>query len=182
MGITKFVMDQHQGADALDELFTLKKNINSMRRTASNAGFSDYEGGRRSTTPGCSTSFWKASKYDRMTAAEGPELWSQARAGRWPPARLPPSMGMRAGQGLTIYAQRRLAKSGKGFPTPRKCLPVLSSPDRRRPADANSTAKVTQVQSPLMARRLGTGKSYPTPIYNIESFRHSRHVGRAADA
>ena len=62
-GFSKFVMD-----NKIPDEPTLKKNLNSMRRTAANAGFSEYEVATV-YDPRMLTVLLKASRYDRMMAA-----------------------------------------------------------------------------------------------------------------
>jgi hypothetical protein len=62
-GFSKFVMD-----NKIPDEPTLKKNLNSMRRTAAAAGFSEYEVATV-YDPRMLTVLLKASRYDRMMAA-----------------------------------------------------------------------------------------------------------------
>ena len=92
---------------------TLKKNIQSMRRTASAAGFSDYEVATVYDPRMLDASLWKASKYDRMTASGPPSCSLGQGENVGPPARPTPlRMGMGAGQVSTMHSAdwRRAAK------------------------------------------------------------------------
>ena len=106
-GFTKFVMDHIK---VMPDEPTLKKNINSMRRTASNAGFSDYEVATV-YDPRMLDILWKASKYDRMTAA-APRAVVSGKGRTLAPGAATPFNGNARRSGFDD-AQRRLAKSGK---------------------------------------------------------------------
>ena len=106
-GFTKFVMDHIK---VMPDEPTLKKNINSMRRTASNAGFSDYEVATV-YDPRMLDILWKASKYDRMTAA-APRAVVTGKGRTLAPGAATPFNGNARRSGFDD-AQRRLAKSGK---------------------------------------------------------------------
>ena len=106
-GFTKFVMDHIK---VMPDEPTLKKNINSMRRTASSAGFSDYEVATV-YDPRMLDILWKASKYDRMTAA-APRAVVAGKGRTLAPGAATPFNGNARRSGFDD-AQRRLAKSGK---------------------------------------------------------------------
>ena len=106
-GFTKFVMDHIK---VMPDEPTLKKNIQSMRRTASAAGFSDYEVATV-YDPRMLDILWKASKYDRMTAA-APRAVVSGKGRTLAPGAATPLNGNGRRSGFDD-AQRRLAKSGK---------------------------------------------------------------------
>lgn len=106
-GFTKFVMDHIK--DLPDEP-TLKRNVNSMRRTAMAAGFNDYE---IATVydPRMLTILWKASRFDRMTAA-APRAVVEGKGKTLAPGAATPGFGNARRSGVDD-AQRQLARTGK---------------------------------------------------------------------
>ncbi|HJY92496.1 MAG TPA: hypothetical protein VJ255_19580, partial [Candidatus Acidoferrum sp.] len=106
-GFEKFVMDHIK---VMPDEPTLKKNIQSMRRTAAAAGFSDYEVATV-YDPRMLDILWKASKYDRMTAA-APRAVVTGKGRTLAPGAATPLSGNARRSGFDD-AQRRLAKSGK---------------------------------------------------------------------
>lgn len=106
-GFTKFVTDHLK--DLPDEP-TLKRNIQSMRRTAVNAGFNDYE---IATVydPRMLTVLWKASRFDRMTAA-APRAVVQGKGMSMAPGAATPFTRNARRNGVDD-AQRQLAKTGR---------------------------------------------------------------------
>lgn len=106
-GFSKFVMDHIK--DLHDEP-TLRRNVQSMRRTAAAAGFNDYE---IATVydPRMLTVLWKASKYDRMMAAK-PRAVVQGQGKTLAPGAATPLSGNVRRSGIDD-AQRQLARSGK---------------------------------------------------------------------
>jgi hypothetical protein len=88
---------------------SLKKNLESMKRTASAAGFSDYEVATV-YDPRMLTVLLKASKYDRMQAARPRPVDPSRGKSLAPGAATPLGNARRSG---FDDAQRRLASSGK---------------------------------------------------------------------
>ena len=82
-GFSKFVMDHIK---VMPDEVTLKKNISSMRRTASAAGFSDLEVATV-YDPRMLDILWKASKYDRMKAGS-PKPVVTGKGSSLPPGKL----------------------------------------------------------------------------------------------
>ena len=105
-GFSKFVMDNIK---LLPDEPTLHKNLRSMRRTASGAGFTDYEVATV-YDPRMLTVLLKASKYDRMTANRPQAVVSDRGRTLTPGAATP--LGNAPRKGIDD-AQRRLAQSGK---------------------------------------------------------------------
>jgi hypothetical protein len=105
-GFSKFVMDN---VKSLPDEPTLKKNIQSMRRTAVAAGFSEYEVATV-YDPRMLSILLKASKYDRMQAAR-PRAVDPSKGRTLTPGAATP-FGNARRNGLDD-AQRRLASSGK---------------------------------------------------------------------
>ena len=103
----KFVMDHIKW---MPDEPTLKKNIQSMRRTAMAEGFNELE---IATTydPRMLGILWKASKYDRMTAA-APRAVVAGKGRTLAPGAATPLNGNARRHGFDD-AQRQLAKSGK---------------------------------------------------------------------
>lgn len=89
---------------------TLQKNLRSMRRTAMAAGFSELEVATV-YDPRMLDILWKASKYDRMTAA-APRAVVAGKGRTLAPGAATPFNGNARRSGFDD-AQRRLAKSGK---------------------------------------------------------------------
>jgi hypothetical protein len=106
-GFEKFVMDHIK---VMPDEPTLKKNIQSMRRTAAAAGFSELEVATV-YDPRMLDILWKASKYDRMTAA-APRAVVTGKGRTLAPGAATPLLGNARRSGFDD-AQRRLAKSGK---------------------------------------------------------------------
>lgn len=106
-GFAKFVMDHIK---VMPDEPTLKRNIQSMRRTASAAGFNDLE---IATVydPRMLTVLWKASKYDRMTAAP-PQAVVQGKGRSMAPGAATP-FSRNARRNGVDDAQRQLAKTGR---------------------------------------------------------------------
>jgi hypothetical protein len=88
----------------------LRKNIQSMRRTAMAAGFSEREVATV-YDPRMLTILLKASKYDRMQAAN-PKAVVPGKGRTLPPGSATPLSGNATRKGLD-EAQRRLASSGR---------------------------------------------------------------------
>lgn len=105
-GFSKFVMDN---VKSLPDEATLKKNVQSMRRTAVAAGFSEYEVATV-YDPRMLNILLKASKYDRMQAAK-PKADIPGKGRTLTPGAATPFGNVRK-NGLDD-AQRRLASSGK---------------------------------------------------------------------
>lgn len=103
-GFTRFVMD-----NKIPDEPTLKKNLNSMRRTAANAGFSEYEVATV-YDPRMLTVLLKASKYDRMMAAR-PRAVIPGKGRTLTPGAATPLGGNGQRRGLD-EALRRQASSG----------------------------------------------------------------------
>ena len=106
-GFSKFVMDHIR---VMPDEPTLRRNIQSMRRTASTAGFSELEVATV-YDPRMLDILWKASKYDRMTAA-APRAVVTGKGKTLAPGAATPLSGNARRSGFDD-AQRRLAKSGK---------------------------------------------------------------------
>ena len=106
-GFSKFVMDHIR---VMPDEPTLRKNVQSMRRTASTAGFSELEVATV-YDPRMLDILWKASKYDRMTAA-APRAVVTGKGRTLAPGAATPINGNARRLGFDD-AQRRLAKSGK---------------------------------------------------------------------
>lgn len=106
-GFSRFVMDNIK---LLPDEPTLKKNIQSMRRTAMNAGFTEYEVATV-YDPRMLTVLLKASKYDRMTA-NSPKAVQPDKGRALTPGAATPLSGNARRSGLDD-AQRQLARSGK---------------------------------------------------------------------
>jgi hypothetical protein len=106
-GFEKFVMDHIK---VMPDEPTLKKNIQSMRRTAAAAGFSELEVATV-YDPRMLDILWKASKYDRMTAA-APRAVVTGKGRALAPGAATPLSGNARRSGFED-AQRRLAKSGR---------------------------------------------------------------------
>ena len=105
-GFEKFVMDHIK---VMPDEPTLRKNIQSMRRTAAAAGFSELEVATV-YDPRMLDILWKASKYDRMTAAAPRAVVTGKGRTLAPGAATPLGNARRTG---FDDAQRQLAKSGK---------------------------------------------------------------------
>jgi hypothetical protein len=105
-GFSRFVMDNIR---LLPDEPTLKRNIQSMRRTAMNAGFSEYEVATV-YDPRMLTILLKASKYDRMTANSPKAVIPDKGKALAPGAATPLGNVRRSGFN---DAQRRLAESGR---------------------------------------------------------------------
>jgi hypothetical protein len=103
-GFSKFVMD-----NKIPDEPTLKKNLNSMRRTAANAGFSEYEVATV-YDPRMLTVLLKASRYDRMMAAR-PRAVIPGKGRTLTPGAATPLNGNGSRRGLD-EALRRQASSG----------------------------------------------------------------------
>jgi hypothetical protein len=103
-GFSKFVMD-----NKIPDEPTLKKNLNSMRRTAANAGFSEYEVATV-YDPRMLTVLLKASRYDRMMAAR-PRAVIPGKGRTLTPGAATPLNGNGQRRGLD-EALRRQASSG----------------------------------------------------------------------
>jgi hypothetical protein len=103
-GFSKFVMD-----NKIPDEPTLKKNLNSMRRTAANAGFSEYEVATV-YDPRMLTILLKASRYDRMMAAR-PRAVVAGKGRTLLPGAATPLSGNGQRRGLD-EALRRQASSG----------------------------------------------------------------------
>ena len=106
-GFEKFVMDHIK---VMPDEPTLRRNIQSMRRTAAAAGFNDLEVATV-YDPRMLDILWKASKYDRMTAA-APRAVVSGKGRTLAPGAATPLLGNGRRSGFDD-AQRRLAKSGK---------------------------------------------------------------------
>ena len=106
-GFTQFVMDHIK---VMPDEPTLKRNIQSMRRTAAAAGFNDLEVATV-YDPRMLDILWKASKYDRMTAA-APRAVVTGKGRTLAPGAATPLKGNARRSGYDD-AQRQLAKSGK---------------------------------------------------------------------
>ena len=106
-GFEKFVMDHIK--DLHDEP-TLKKNIQSMRRTAMAAGFSEKEVATV-YDPRMLTVLWKASRFDRITASS-PRAVQPGKGRTLAPGAATPLSGNARRSGFDD-AQRQLARSGK---------------------------------------------------------------------
>ena len=106
-GFSKFVMDHIK---VMPDEPTLRKNIQSMRRTAAAVGFNDYEVATV-YDPRMLTVLWKASKYDRMTAA-APRAVVAGKGRALAPGAATPLRGNARRSGYED-AQRQLARSGK---------------------------------------------------------------------
>jgi hypothetical protein len=106
-GFTQFVMDHIK---VMPDEPTLKRNIQSMRRTAAAAGFNDLEVATV-YDPRMLDILWKASKYDRMTAA-APRAVVTGKGRTLAPGAATPLNGNARRSGYDD-AQRQLAKSGK---------------------------------------------------------------------
>lgn len=104
-GFTKFVMDNKIPDEA-----TLKKNLQSMRRTASALGFSEYEVATV-YDPRMLSCLLKASRYDRMMAAR-PRAVVPGKGRTLPPGAATPLSGNGPRKGLD-EALRRQASSGR---------------------------------------------------------------------
>ena len=106
-GFEKFVMNHLKW---MPDEPTLKRNIQSMRRTAMAEGFNELE---IATTydPRMLGILWKASKYDRMTAA-APRAVVTGKGRTLAPGAATPFNGNARRSGYDD-AQRQLAKSGK---------------------------------------------------------------------
>jgi hypothetical protein len=104
-GFSKFVMDNN-----IPDEPTLKKNLQSMRRTASAAGFSEYEVATV-YDPRMLGVLLKASKYDRMMAAR-PRAVIPGKGRTLTPGAATPLGGNAARKGLD-EALRRQASSGR---------------------------------------------------------------------
>jgi hypothetical protein len=107
-GFEKFVMDHIK---VMPDEPTLKKNIQSMRRTAAAAGFSEYEVATV-YDPRMLDILWKASKYDRMTAA-APRAVVTGKGRTLAPGAATPLLTGNARRNGFDDAQRQLAKTGK---------------------------------------------------------------------
>lgn len=105
-GFSKFVMDN---VKALPDEPTLKKNIQSMRRTAADAGFNEYEVATVYDPRMLTVLLW-ASKYRRMIA-NNPKAIIPGKGKTLTPGAATP-LGNARRNGLDD-AQRRLASSGK---------------------------------------------------------------------
>jgi hypothetical protein len=105
-GFSQFVM---RNIKSLPDEPTLKKNLQSMRRTAMTEGFSEYEVATV-YDPRMLTILLKASKYDRMTANKPQAVSPDKGKTLTPGAATPLGNGRRSG---FDDAQRRLASSGK---------------------------------------------------------------------
>jgi hypothetical protein len=103
-GFSKFVMD-----NKIPDEPTLKKNLQSMRRTAAAAGFSEYEVATV-YDPRMLTVLLKASKYDRMMAAQ-PRAVIAGKGRTLTPGAATPLNGNGQRRGLD-EALRRQASSG----------------------------------------------------------------------
>jgi hypothetical protein len=103
-GFSKFVMD-----NKIPDEPTLKKNLQSMRRTAANAGFSEYEVATV-YDPRMLTVLLKASRYDRMMAAR-PRAVIPGKGRTLTPGAATPLNGNGQRRGLD-EALRRQASSG----------------------------------------------------------------------
>ena len=106
-GFEKFVMDHLKW---IPDEPTLRKNIQSMRRTAMAEGFNELEVATV-YDPRMLGILWKASKYDRMTAA-APRAVVTGKGRTLAPGAATPLSGNARRSGFDD-AQRRLAKSGK---------------------------------------------------------------------
>ena len=106
-GFSKFVMDHIK---SMPDEPTLKKNIQSMRRTAMAAGFSEFEVATV-YDPRMLDVLWKASKYDRMTAT-APRAVVSGKGRTLTPGAATPFNGNARRSGFDD-AQRQLARSGK---------------------------------------------------------------------
>jgi hypothetical protein len=106
-GFSKFVMDHIK---VMPDEPTLRRNIQSMRRTASNAGFNELEVATV-YDPRMLDILWKASKYDRMTAA-APRAVVQGKGRALAPGAATPLIGNARRSGFED-AQRQLARTGK---------------------------------------------------------------------
>ena len=151
-GFEKFVMDHIKW---MPDEPTLKKNIQSMRRTASAEGFNELEVATV-YDPRMLGILWKASKYDRMTAA-APRAVVTGKGRTLAPGAATPFNGNARRHGFDD-AQRQLAKSGKVS----DAAEVFRSTDLTGgPAWPTAQPKSPRRSPPI--RRLGTGKIYPTP-------------------
>jgi|SRR5580704_1181399 hypothetical protein len=103
-GFSKFVMD-----NKIPDEPTLKKNLHSMRKTAANAGFSEYEVATV-YDPRMLTVLLKASRYDRMMAAR-PRAVIPGKGRTLTPGAATPLNGNGQRRGLD-EALRRQASSG----------------------------------------------------------------------
>ena len=103
-GFSKFVMD-----NKIPDEPTLKKHLQSMRRTAANAGFSEYEVATV-YDPRMLTVLLKASRYDRMMAAR-PRAVIPGKGRTLTPGAATPLNGNGQRRGLD-EALRRQASSG----------------------------------------------------------------------
>jgi len=106
-GFEKFVMDHIK---VMPDEPTLRRNIQSMRRTAAAAGFNELEVATV-YDPRMLDILWKASKYDRMTAA-APRAVITGKGRTLAPGAATPINGNARRSGFDD-AQRQLAKSGK---------------------------------------------------------------------
>ena len=106
-GFERFVMDHIK---VMPDEPTLRRNIQSMRRTAAAAGFNELEVATV-YDPRMLDILWKASKYDRMTAA-APRAVVTGKGRTLAPGAATPLSGNAQRSGFND-AQRRLAKSGK---------------------------------------------------------------------
>ena len=106
-GFSKFVMDHIK---AMPDEPSLKKNVQSMRRTALTAGFNEYEVATV-YDPRMLDILWKASKYDRMIAAK-PKAVIPGKGRTLTPGAATPLSGNARRKGFDD-AQRQLANSGK---------------------------------------------------------------------
>ena len=105
-GFSKFVMDHIK---SIPDEPTLKKNIQSMRRTAMAAGFSEQEVATV-YDPRMLDVLWKASKYDRMIAGQPKPVIAGMGRTLTPGAATP--LGGNGRRKSFDDAQRQLARSG----------------------------------------------------------------------
>ena len=105
-GFSKFVMDHIK---SMPDEPSLKKNVQSMRRTAVAAGFSEYEVATV-YDPRMLDILWKASKYDRMMMARPKAVIPGKGKTLTPGAATPIGNARRKG---FDDAQRQLASSGR---------------------------------------------------------------------
>ena len=106
-GFSKFVMDHIK---FMPDEPTLKKNVQSMRRTAMAAGFSEYEVATV-YDPRMLDILWKASRFDRMTATK-PKAVVPGKGRTLTPGAATPLQRNAGRKGLDD-AQRALAQSGR---------------------------------------------------------------------
>ena len=106
-GFEQFVMNHIK---VMPDEPTLRRNIQSMRRTAAASGFNEVEVATV-YDPRMLDVLWKASKYDRMTAA-APRAVVSGKGRTLAPGAATPLLGNGRRSGFDD-AQRQLAKSGK---------------------------------------------------------------------